>query len=408
MSVEKPKRKTKDVLDAFIAYQEKTEPPEIYKRWVGVSLIASVLQRKCWLTWGPYEFYPNMYIILVGPPGKARKGTAMRPAKQHLKNLQIKTAAEATTREALIRRIAESVNTFDMSDPETKTIQLRAHCSLTVFSDELTVFIGYNNKELMANLADWFDCAESWTYDTKGKGTDQIQNIWLNLLGATTPELIQATMPLDMIGGGLSSRMLFIYAKKKGKKEPCPMMTRELIQLRNDVDHDLEMIYSMNGRFTVTEGFLEDWIQWYMGKPEECPLNSRHLDYYWERREVHLLKLSMIMSASRSQEMIIRRCDMARAHEWLLDAERFMPHAFMGMGHRDDAAVVAMIMNEIAERGVTNIATLTDLHSFDVTQDQLVEIVRLLQMKGFCRYVVGMDKNWKIIHKDHPTYERKS
>lgn len=401
------KRKLDDLLNGYIGYQENTEPPDIYKKWAGVSLIAAVLQRKCWLSWGPYNFYPNMYIILVGPPGKARKGTAMHPAKQHLKKLQIKVAAEATSREALIRRIAEAATTYNL-DKTNKTIDLATHCSLTIFSDELTVFIGYNNKELMANLADWFDCAENWTYDTKTQGTDVIQNLWVNMLGATTPELIQATMPLDMIGGGLSSRMLFIYARKKGKKAPCPMQSKDSMQIIKDVDHDLEMIYQMSGQFTVTENFLEDWIKWYMAKPENCPLGCRHLEYYWERREVHLLKLSMIMSASRSQEMIIRRCDLKRADEWLLEAERFMPNAFLGMGHRDDASVVAQIMNEIMEAGVIKISDLVDLHNFDVTQIQLNEIVKLLKMKGFCDIRVGMDKNWTIVHKDHPDYKRKS
>ncbi len=189
-------------------------------------MIASAMRRKCYLNWGIYKFYPNMFIILVGPPGKARKGTAMNPAKKHLANLQIKTAAEATTKEALIRRIAESSDTYN--EAKKGMIGMQTHCSLTVFAEELTVFLGYSNRELMAHLADWFDCSAKWTYDTKGAGTDEITNLWVNILGATTPELMQATMPMELMGGGLSSRMIFVYAPKKGKRTAFPGLSPDV------------------------------------------------------------------------------------------------------------------------------------------------------------------------------------
>ena len=60
----------------------------------------------------------------------------------------------------------------------------------------------------------------------------------------------------------------------------------------------------MKGQFKYSKDFIEAWAAWYLGKPETCPLKSRFLHYYWERREVHLMKLAMICSASRSNEMV--------------------------------------------------------------------------------------------------------
>ena len=72
-------RESKDWINTYLAYTDNTEPPHLYKEWVAVSVIASALQRKVFLEWGPMTFYPNMYIILCGPSGKARKSTAMGP-----------------------------------------------------------------------------------------------------------------------------------------------------------------------------------------------------------------------------------------------------------------------------------------------------------------------------------------
>lgn len=393
---ERKKRRTKDVLDAYLEYQANTEPPDIYKTWAGISMIAATMQRKCYLKWGVYNFYPNMYIILVGPPGKARKGTAMSPAKSQLQALKVRTAAEATTKEALIRRIAESANMY-----ENKKGMPVAHCSLTIFSDELTVFLGYSNKELMANLADWFDCADHWTYDTKGAGTDEIHNLWVNILGATTPELMQATMPMELMGGGLSSRMIFVYAPKKGRKVALPWRTEQQEQLCKDVAHDLETIFAMQGQFTTTKNFTTRWTQWYLSKPEECPLGCRHLNYYWERREVHLLKLCMIMSASRSNEKIIRVCDFERANDILSEAERTMPYAFQGMGHRSDAQVMAIIMNEIIERETCTFKDLARVLPYDIDRNGLRETLHMFKAAGKIKIKQGVAKDdMKITYID--------
>lgn len=387
-------RRTTDILDEYIGYQENSEPGLAYKRWVGVSLLAACMQRKCRLEMGTLRFYPNMYIILVGPPGRARKGTAMGPAKKHLANLQVTVAAEATTREALIRRIKEAENTFNDAD-EVGHMHLRTHSSLTVFSDELTVFLGYNNKDLMSNLADWFDCSNKWVYDTKGSGTDDITNLWLNILGATTPELMQATMPMELMGGGLSSRMVFVYASKKGKKVPFPILSREEEQMRSNVEHDLESLIQMQGQFKCGDGFLREYQAYYLGKPERSTIKSRHLSYYWERREVHLLKLSMIMSASRSTEMIIRACDFRKAYLWLTDAEKSMPLAFDGMGHREDAPVVALV-REIATRGTVRLFELSEMLMHDINPADLKEMLLQLSNQKLIKIDKITSKNWTI------------
>jgi len=162
------KRKVPDWIDGFLRCTENTEPSRAYRLWTAVASIASVLQRKCRLDWGTLTFYPNMYVVLVGPPA-ARKGTAMSLAKPLLDELQIKMAAEAITREALIRELKNSTDTLI-----TEGGKMYFHSSLTIWSQELTVFLGYQNHQLMSDLTDWYDCRNQWIYRTKNSGTDEI------------------------------------------------------------------------------------------------------------------------------------------------------------------------------------------------------------------------------------------
>lgn len=298
-------RKLPNWIDSYMEYTKESEPPELFRKWCAVSVVAAALQRKCRLKWGTINFYPNMYIVLVAPAGKARKGTAMAPARKLLESIEIPRVAEAVTREALIRTIKNSETTTLSKDPSKPP---KIHSSVTVFSPELTVFLGYNNLQLMSDLTDWFDCAERWAYHTKTQGTDDIRGIYVNLIGATTPDLLRSTLSLDAIGGGLTSRIIFVYEEKKGKTVPFPMMSEEEKALEDLLRYDLERILQMQGDFKVTKKFLDLWGDWYTAQDGVSPFKgfSPHaLDGYIERRPTQVLKLSMIMSAAKSSNLTL-------------------------------------------------------------------------------------------------------
>jgi hypothetical protein len=390
------KRKTLDWIDGFMQYNENTEPPRSYLRWVAISVVASALQRKCRLEMGDLTFYPNMYIVLVGPPGKARKGTAMRPGREFLEDLGVPVSAEATTREALIRTLADSVS----SVVDTKTGETEYHSSLTVYSAELVTFLGNQNYLLMSDLTDWFDCAPRWTYRTKTAGEDDIFGVWLNLIGATTPDLIRAALPLDAIGGGFASRVVFIYESNKYKAIPCPFKTSEELELRVKLLEDLHKIHALQGRFKVTADFLDKYVDWYYSADVNPPFTDSRFSGYVERRATHLLKLCMICSASRSDSMIISAQDFSRAKLFLTDAEKNMLRTFSGVGKSAHAATMEAVMGEIATRKETTMGELLGIFYQDVDQYMLENMIRTLDTMNFIDYHITKSATTnKIIYR---------
>ena len=365
------KRRLKDWISSFIEYNRNSEPPELYKEWVAISLIASVLQRKCYLPWGDLTFYPNMYIVLVGPSGKCRKGTAMSPGLSLLRELGITMSAEAITREALIRELRKS-NKTDIEQESGKT---NIHASLTIYSQELTVFLGYNNVQLMSDLTDWYDCRDQWTYRTKNMGTDKIVGVWVNLIGATTPELLQTTLPRDAIGGGLTSRMIFVYASKKSRVIAAPFLTEKETLLREEMLIDLELIGTMKGAFTVTPEFLEIYVPWYEGQEGSPPFEDFRFSGYFERRPAHLLKLCVILSASSRNDRKITAEIFERALKLMEKTEQPMPYAFSGIGKSEHADVLARVSAFIASKGETTMKDI--LKAFLILND-----LSVLEMGG--------------------------
>ena len=370
-----------DWLTTYLEATANSEPSHLYRMWCGISTIAAALQRKCHLRWGTHlTFYPNMYIVLVGPSG-ARKGTAMGPAYRLLSDIGINMAAQKTTLEQLIRRLAEA--TGHKQDPTTGKLQM--HSSLTIFSDELVVFLGYNQYDMMAALCDWFDCKDRWSYETKNKGKDEVLGVWVNLLGGTTPALIQSNLPLEAMGGGLTSRIIFVYAGGKEKAVPFPFTTKEERDHFDDLRADLERIHLMSGQFKITERFAHEWEQWYTQQevsPPQHLLNDR-FDGYVQRRPLHLLKLSMIVSASEGSEMILEASHLQRAIRILEATELVMPNVFRGVGRSPIAEVMSRVMGYLGTCRLTTYASLLQRFHTDADVQTMDKVVLALEKMGY-------------------------
>lgn len=392
-----------DWIDTYMKYTDNSEPPVLFRKWTAVATIASVLQRKCVLKWGYLEFFPNMYTVLVAPSGRCRKGTAMGPGYAFLRALGIKVAAEAITREALIKELKEC-NAIDVATITEQTVASAAyHSSLTIYSPELTVFLGYNNLQLMSDLTDWYDCRDKWTYRTKNVGTDKVIGVWVNLLGATTPELLQSTLPRDAIGGGLTSRIIFVYESQKAKSVALPFYTEEEKALYIDLENDLRRILLLTGEFKVTEAFIKAWMEWYPWQETHKPFNQPLFEGYLERRPNHLLKLSIIMSASRKDSLIIDEVDFTRARNLLEQTEKNMPKTFSGVGKADNADVTGRVMTYIAEKGVTTYTELLKVFHYDADLDQMKKVLATLEAMDFCSLAIDVkSKVVTVTHKKDP------
>ncbi|MDI6785076.1 MAG: DUF3987 domain-containing protein [bacterium] len=379
-------RKLNDWIDSFLEFTENTEPRRSFRLWTAISTIAAMLQRKCSLPWGHFNIFPNLYVVLVGPSG-SRKGTAMNLGYPFLRDLGIRLAAEAITREALIKDLKLSSNT--QIDVQGRPL---IHCSLTVHSQELTVFLGYNNLQMMADLCDWYDCKDRWTYRTKNQGTDELIGVWVNLLGATTPELLRSTLPPDAIGGGLTARMILVYEKRKAKSVTCPFLTKEELELREVLQTDLEQMLMLAGSFKVSQEYLDFWNQWYPAQDDNPPFSDTRLSGYIERRAIHALKLSIIANVSRTDDMVLKLRDLERAIGFMLDVEKRMSYVFSGVGKAKMADVLVRAWSYIAlNHNVRTSDLIREFHNDADLEDMNAVIKTLEQMKVITIATIGND-----------------
>lgn len=379
-----------DWLEAYQEYVDYSEAPLIYRIWVSISCVASALERKCWIVWDG-KLFPNMYIVLVGHSG-IKKGTAMTPGLDILRAVGINISANDSSRQALIRALAGSGSKNPIRGD--KGIPM-IHSSLTIFSKELSVFLGFENRELMSNLCDWYDCDPVWEYETIGRGKDSINNVWVNLIGATTREALEESLPKKMIGSGLTSRMILVYAGREEKPIWDPFVNRKNEPLKDKLVSDLRSVRSMTGEFTITDSFLKAYEPWYINFRLNPPMSDPRFRGYLNRRAIHLLKLSMISSASRTDSKIIDIEDFNRAVKLLELTEPDMPKVFAGVGDNPLASVTEQIIIYLIQVKEVTFRDLYDEFYRDVSSADLQAILGGLQVRqkinitpeGVIRYV---------------------
>ena len=89
-------RKLKDWVGGLLELVEDTEAPRAFWMWGALYTIGATLRRQVWLPFGIQNIYPNLYVLLVAPPAKARKGGPPKLAKQMLNALHIPVAVDST------------------------------------------------------------------------------------------------------------------------------------------------------------------------------------------------------------------------------------------------------------------------------------------------------------------------
>jgi len=376
-------RELSDWLSTYTEYTENTESPLSYHEWCSLSVVAGALQRRVYLKWGLGQvIYPNLYVVLVGASGRTRKGGAIGIAKDMLRQVPgISVAPESSSgRQALILAMKRAITNFkDPADNKTKF-----HCAITAFSEELSVFLGQGDIAYLANLTDWYDSKDEWEYETVSRGKDSLVGLCLNLLGGTAPDWLQSMIPHEAVGGGFTSRIIFIVEEKKRRTIAEHNISDREVQLGEALVRDLERIAQLAGEITMDADARELYINWYIkydgeltdGKPA---IADTRFAGYCERRATHLRKLMILSSVSRGNSMIITAQDFMRGLSLLENAEKKMAKTFGGLGRAKNADSTELIKSYIQQIGVTTKRVILTKFYRDVDAQALLGIEQTLE-----------------------------
>jgi len=359
-------RKLENWLTAYAKYTSASEAPEMFNFWSGVSAIAGSMQKKTCIDQVRFRWTPNFYIIFVAPPGVATKSTTISVAMNLLKQVDgIQMGPQSLTWQGLTSGLQKSLQLIPMGGTVEDLLDQKyfSQSAITCELSELGTMLDTRDTALVSVLIDLWDGRDgTWERWLRSNENTKIENPWINIIAATTPSWLRQNFPEEMITGGLVSRVVFAYAEKKQYLIPYINQlvdATDHLELEKALVHDLNEISLLRGDFHMTPAALEFGKLWYHQHWNNVDEHLRDAKFqgYNARKQTHVHKLAMVLSAAESDGLIIDRRHLEISLALMAGVERDMHIVFDSIGMVQSAKDMEYIKSILKTHG-----TIRDIH----------------------------------------------
>lgn len=342
-------RVLKDWIAEYMEYSAYSEAPDKFHFWTAVSVIAGALRRRVWMDMGYFQWTPNFYIVFVAPPGIVSKSTTANIGMNLLRKMPgIAFGPDAVTWQSLVQSLGQSTEQVEIDGV------YHSMSAITIVSSEFGTFLNPNDREMVDVLVSlWDGQIGTWRKATKTQGDDAIENPWINIVACTTPAWIAGNFPEYMIGGGFTSRTVFVYGDTKRHLAAYPgdYLPEGHDERAARLVHDLEVIATeIKGEYKLSPEAKEWGERWYADhfeNPHPVHLDNERFGGYLARKQTHIHKLAMVLAASKSNELIIEKDDLVEAAQIVTGLEFDMPRVFANIGKTDATRAISEVINYI-------------------------------------------------------------
>ncbi len=219
--------------------------------------------------------------------------------------------AQKITTEALIQALEESKGK-------------EKACYGIIVASELSVFLGADaiRSGIIPALTDLYDSPAKWQYHTRSRGREELTNVTLSMLAASTKDWLKTSIPASAIGGGFTSRIVFVIGKEPSKLVLFPSEQLQNPMLKTNLIADLEQMCLLGGAVQFTSGAKAVALEWY--EREACEVHDEKVDGYFGRKHDTMFKLATVLSVSESNDLLVEEQHIKRALAMLEHNEKHL------------------------------------------------------------------------------------
>lgn len=368
-------------------YAKFGEAPRHMHFWSGVSAVAGALRRRVWIDQRYFKWYPNFYIVLVAPPGIVSKSTTAGIAMNLLRKVPgVNFGPDVVTWPALVESFASVTEAFEYKE------QFLPMSALTLESSEFGNLLDPQDKQMVDLLVALWDGKEgAFEKKTKSSGNDKVENPWINLIACTTPSWIAGNFPEYMIGGGFTSRTVFVYADTKAKYVAYPadhVPANFEAQAQSLVDDLTHISTHCIGEYVLTPAAKAWGEAWYSRHYAVRPsnLDPERFGGYIARKQTHIHKLALILAASSGDENWITEDHLLIADNMITDLEPDMKFVFSKIGRSDSSTYAERLVAYIhAKQAVPYQDAYRYIHSYFPSMRDYEDILRGCLSAGYIK-----------------------
>lgn len=342
----------------YVDYTRNSEPPLAYHFFSSIVGVASTINRRVYLNWGPFNYYPATGCILIGPSG-LKKTSAADVIVNILQDLQlIEVYAEKITPEAMIEALKGE------------------NATGLIYAPEMATFINRKkyNEGLIELITRWMDCPSIWKSNTIGRSKAVLHNLGISSIMCSTPDWLMDNLPAGTFGGGFMARFVLCVQETSPRIIVRPMppdpSERERIKL------ELAYMHTFQGEMSLSKDTYKDHEDWYhMHKEKSEHPEHELLGTYYQRKQAHVLRMAMCLHLAThydTDEPMILCADCHERAIGILDwNEQFLPNMFQQLFKTPAGIEQGELLKTLASCGgaVSHTVLLRKLqHKFDANR----------------------------------------
>lgn len=294
----------------FVFATRGMETPTSFCCWSALYLISSVLRRDAWIKWFPKPLYANLFVVMVAPPRICGKSTVsnlggkiLREFPEEITNAVIKLVKSPhiiqnkATPEALIKALEPTAVNVPVG---TFMRRIDQGSQVAIIVPELETFLGKQkyNEGLIGLLMDIYDCHDRWEYHSVVHGIQQMRDMFVTFLGATTPEGLELSINDAAFGQGFMSRVIIVYEARSTRCYPKPRPVPGAPS-NQELERRLAWVATnANGEYDLSPEALALYETWYKDFRKKLEGGGEKIKLLY-RMDNMLLKLSMLIRAQR-------------------------------------------------------------------------------------------------------------
>lgn len=342
-------------LEDYLIYSSGDEAPPEFHFWSGLSVLSACCGPNLWLDMGKYNLQPNLYVMLVGPPG-IRKSTAKNVAQSIIAGIKnIPMVPSSITKEAFVKELSQEKSRHKMVYQWMG--KPRSYTKASIMSDEFVNLVSHGGDPLgyIQLLTEIYNPTPSFETTTISRGKTEMPYPYITLLGCITPELTSNLINQGALSGGFSRRTLYIYSNRNGKPVPRPKLTDNQVMAKDRLVQRGRMIQCLNGPFKFSDAGEEYYTDWYTENfygLQDAPTTA--IANFLQSKADQVLKVAMLRRVAEHDDLILDVPELEFARRKVDEAQTHINTVFAAAGRNPHAATIAGILSFVNQRTITH------------------------------------------------------
>jgi hypothetical protein len=370
--------------EQYAEYTKRSESPLSYYIFSSLSVLGAGLGRRVYKDMGVFRIYPNYCCVLIGPTG-VKKTTATDVARDLIHESSLcPIMADSVTPEALASALVEHGG------------------HQLIYVPEFAVLFGKQkyNEGLTTRIIRLLDCPSSFKVKTLARGEEEITDVALTILGASTLSLLSGSTPQEVASSGFLNRFVLVVEEHTDKYYPVPPKAPP--HVREELLLHIRRVRTFTGEVDFSPSGYALYDSWYRERKKELRnMDNEFVAQAMERTFNHVIRTAMLCHLAECDSMLICEKCMKFAIDLMAFAERGIPQTVKALNTANTNQDLDFVVQQIARQGgVVDHSTLVRRTSSRMNANTLKGYLNTLQEGGRVKLQhQGMAKYY-VLHEE--------